>query len=85
MANVADTSQACNRTTGQCDCKPYWTGELCDVDVNECSGNSTACNGTQHLGCHNLIGGYMCDCLRGYTMEDDDTCLPGILAININV
>ena len=79
MSNIADTNQACNRVTGQCQCNPYWIGDICNKDVNECSVNRTICDVYQNRGCHNVIGGYVCDCLRGNTMEDG-ICVTGTVS-----
>lgn len=50
-----------------CVCLPGWTGSDCSQDVNECSVNQSIC-GTDKL-CHNLQGGYRCDCRQGYRKE----------------
>ncbi|XP_048727704.2 mucin-4-like isoform X2 [Ostrea edulis] len=60
-----------------CVCLPGWTGSDCSQDVNECSVNQSIC-GTDKL-CHNLQGGYRCDCRQGYRKEagkcvDVDEC-----------
>ncbi|XP_062615400.1 fibrillin-1-like [Saccostrea cucullata] len=55
-----------------CVCLTGWTGSDCSHDVNECIVNQTIC-GTDKI-CHNLQGGYRCDCRQGYR-KDADRCV----------
>lgn len=52
------------------------TGQLCNIDVNECSSNPCKNHGT----CTNTLGGYVCSCHNGYTGPNCETdindCLP---------
>ena len=46
-----------------CSCSRYYTGTLCDVDVNECEQSKPCLNGT----CNNEQPGFSCSCFAGYT------------------
>ena len=54
-----------------------FTGPTCGSDINECV-NSPCLNGAT---CRNLMPGYACDCLPGYTSDncgvDIDECISG--------
>lgn len=50
-----------NPTGSYCQCKPGFTGALCDEDINECTGN--VCPGA----CTNTIGSFTCECPEGFT------------------
>ncbi|XP_071153468.1 uncharacterized protein [Mytilus edulis] len=54
----------CDPSRG-CVCNSAWTGDNCDVDVNECEVNPGICiNGDKT--CENEDGGYQCNCGSGY-------------------
>ncbi len=57
-----------------CSCEDGWTGEHCDIDVDECV-DSPCQNGAQ---CENLDGGFECVCVDGWEGElcgqDIDEC-----------
>ncbi|XP_078330906.1 uncharacterized protein LOC111125451 isoform X2 [Crassostrea virginica] len=61
----------CNPMRG-CVCLPGWEGSDCSIDINECNINQSIC-GTDKL-CHNLQGGYRCDCRQGYS-KDAESCV----------
>ncbi|XP_036445151.1 protocadherin Fat 4 [Colossoma macropomum] len=46
-----------------CNCKPGYTGSLCETDINECLPSPCHNGGT----CHNLVGGFSCSCPEGFT------------------
>ncbi|XP_076844234.1 protocadherin Fat 4 isoform X2 [Brachyhypopomus gauderio] len=46
-----------------CNCRPGYTGTLCETDINECLPSPCHNGGT----CHNLVGGFSCSCPEGYT------------------
>ncbi|XP_078600511.1 neurocan core protein-like [Branchiostoma floridae x Branchiostoma japonicum] len=48
-----------------CACSPGWTGQNCQQDVNECSGNPC-----RFGDCQNKDGGYKCTCKQGWTGQD---------------
>lgn len=67
-----DCDEDCNRhgvCTGpnKCSCSPGWTGEKCNVDINECSNNNGNC---QHK-CVNFEGTFKCQCNPGYILQKD--------------
>ena len=37
------------------------------IDLNECSTNNGGCNQT----CVNELGSYHCECIKGYTLDED--------------
>ncbi|XP_053395504.1 uncharacterized protein LOC123523715 isoform X3 [Mercenaria mercenaria] len=59
----------CDRITG-CVCRPGWTGENCDKDLDECSGSVCKISNTE---CVNTPGSFLCRCKSGYETEND-TC-----------
>ncbi|XP_052772761.1 uncharacterized protein LOC128211759 isoform X2 [Mya arenaria] len=67
--NSETADQSCDTVTGSCLCNPHWTGRFCEMDVNECvtSGICTEAN----TGCRNIHGGFLCDCLRGFTINSE--------------
>ena len=51
------------------------------LDINECTVGTHDC---QQI-CANVApgdGGYTCSCNTGYDLQDDNTCLTGIMSIN---
>ena len=55
----------CNSTSGNCTCKPEWTGSTCDEDLNECN-NTSSCNSSKNELCVNTPGSFHCICQTGY-------------------
>ena len=74
--NVQNTTQSCDRVNGTCGCNGKWTGETCDVDVDECQEN--VCPNSFER-CINTQGGFNCTCPTGYKRNETDTCVQGIL------
>jgi hypothetical protein len=54
-----------------CECKDGFTGEACDVNIDECASNPCA-SGAK---CEDLIGSYKCHCPSGKTGADCSTGL----------
>lgn len=52
----------CDSVSG-CVCLSGWTGNSCDVDIDECQENPNIC-GTKMV-CVNKEGSYRCDCGKG--------------------
>ena len=46
-----------------CRCPQGWTGEKCQIDINECLNNPCLFGGT----CFNTPGSYVCQCVAGRT------------------
>ncbi|KAK3102630.1 hypothetical protein FSP39_012769 [Pinctada imbricata] len=72
--HTTNRNQMCDTATGSCICNASWTGVTCDDDVNECS-DVTVCDNLQNTGCHNEIGSYECDCLRGFVKTTTGDCV----------
>ena len=45
------------------------------IDDNECSRNNGGCNQT----CDNNEGSYLCTCISGYSLDDDEHGCSGIV------
>ena len=58
-----------------CDCLPQFTGDSCDVVVNECAPNPCQNNGT----CSNTFPGFECVCSVGYTGMTCEVCATGYM------
>ena len=70
--------QSCDTESGVCSCRSEWTGPNCNVDVNECT-NEDLCAHIKFSDCHNLDGGYSCECLRGFSKNANSECVPGTI------
>eukprot|EP00057_Strongylocentrotus_purpuratus_P029539 XP_011684013.1 PREDICTED: epidermal growth factor-like protein 7 [Strongylocentrotus purpuratus] len=54
-----------------CACPAGWTGQYCEIDINECEGTTHGCQQR----CENTDGSYECKCQVGFTLaEDGKTC-----------
>lgn len=60
-------AQTCHQING-CVCELGWTGETCELDVNECL--TSPCQGDHEL-CLNTPGSYRCDCTPGFNKSND--------------
>ncbi|XP_025102587.1 uncharacterized protein LOC112569117 isoform X3 [Pomacea canaliculata] len=54
----------CDPVTGQCRCRPGWTGLKCDQNVNECETLDRPCPALEK--CFNTPGSYRCDCIENF-------------------
>ncbi|XP_033117225.1 uncharacterized protein LOC117117126 [Anneissia japonica] len=60
-----------NCVNGLCRCPDGLSGNICSLDVDECSRNPTYC---QHQ-CTNTFGSFHCQCRQGFTLNSDGrTC-----------
>lgn len=51
-----------------CICPPGLTGDLCQMDIDECQ--AFPCNPNTTFQCVNMMGSYVCQCNPGYTGQD---------------
>lgn len=72
--------------TYTCSCIPGYTGDNCNIDIDECEG--VIC---QNFGnCTDLIGGFQCLCVNGYEGTSDSflsfrhSCRPRCLYIGLS-
>jgi hypothetical protein len=68
---------------GLCACNSGWRGELCDIDIPECS----EVNGGCEHSCEERDGGFHCTCFDGYVLTYDgrtcvDKCRTEIVTVN---
>lgn len=71
--NSVHPEQSCDRSNGACRCLGTWTGEKCDVDIDECQMNTHSCNVSEHLVCKNKPGGFDCICKDCFPTEPNAT------------
>ncbi|XP_072176321.1 epidermal growth factor-like protein 8 [Diadema setosum] len=50
-----------------CACPSGWTGQYCELDINECETDTHGC----HQQCVNTNGSYTCECQNGFTLGED--------------
>ncbi|KAK3739936.1 hypothetical protein QZH41_015977, partial [Actinostola sp. cb2023] len=55
--------------THQCECKPGFTGESCEININECVSNPCENGGS----CEDQVNGYKCACVTGYEGNNCET------------
>ncbi|KAL5020522.1 hypothetical protein ScPMuIL_003414 [Solemya velum] len=73
---VPGNTNECDNEFGTCDCKDEWTGQNCEIDVNECTTETHNCaTAKPNSHCFNEIGSFLCVCNDGYKTSDDKlTC-----------
>ncbi|VDI73636.1 Hypothetical predicted protein [Mytilus galloprovincialis] len=74
QCNCGPGADRCDPSRG-CVCNSAWTGDNCDVDVNECDNPGICINGDKT--CVNEDGGYQCNCGSGYekvSADDSVSC-----------
>ena len=57
-------------------CKPGYTGNSCEVDIDECEQNPNLCGEMQQ--CVNTAGSFICECRQGFVW-DNVACIGMIL------
>ncbi|XP_053372499.1 uncharacterized protein LOC128546249 isoform X2 [Mercenaria mercenaria] len=68
-------SISCDHVNGTCSCNAFYTGDRCELDIDECENNSTCSKPNE--GCDNVRGGYNCSCLISFTRNaTTDNCDP---------
>jgi len=70
---VTDNTEYCNTINGSCTCKTGWNGTDCELDVDECSQNTTN-DCEAHSTCLNINGSYVCECEQGYISISKTKC-----------
>jgi hypothetical protein len=51
-----------------------WTGDNCDMDVDECLNNDHLCDEKGNSTCNNTIGSYSCVCNTGFNDVGSNKC-----------
>ncbi|XP_053372974.1 uncharacterized protein LOC123561094 [Mercenaria mercenaria] len=72
--HTTSTTQQCENVNGTCLCLSTWTGERCEIDVDECTLGTDNCNKSNE-GCHNTEGGFVCSCFIGFKKDANRTCI----------
>ncbi|XP_076455831.1 uncharacterized protein LOC143290354 [Babylonia areolata] len=70
-----ETTQSCDRVTGNCMCIEGWEGGDCSTDIDMCSRNDSLCADVANSNCSDPAGFYRCQCLKGF-YKSGDQCLP---------
>ncbi|XP_025084650.1 fibrillin-1-like isoform X2 [Pomacea canaliculata] len=71
---LTNSTESCDPVFGICMCKPGWTGDNCESDVDECA--VVNCNITgNNAKCHNTPGSYRCVCTEGF-FTYSNSCIP---------
>ena len=70
MLNCTNGGTPDNSDCTRCMCPIGFTGDLCDVDINDCVSNPCV-NGN----CTDMVAGYTCVCDPFWTGTNCDTCL----------
>ena len=71
QVGICQNGGRCINTQGayQCQCMSGWTGDNCEIDINECISAPCMNGGT----CQNTLGSYMCTCQAGFTGNNCET------------
>ncbi|XP_052216781.1 fibrillin-2-like [Dreissena polymorpha] len=73
--NTLSHTQSCDTVNGTCKCTGNWTGNTCQIDVDECQ--EDACKDQNAL-CINTDGSFACFCRKGFVKGDvTNTCSNG--------
>uniref|UniRef100_A0A2C9KAY6 Uncharacterized protein n=1 Tax=Biomphalaria glabrata TaxID=6526 RepID=A0A2C9KAY6_BIOGL len=72
---ITSKTNYCEKTNGTCVCTPGWTGSNCDLDIDECSRNTSNCSIGNNEVCVNTAGSFNCSCRSGFQLDTDGkTC-----------
>ncbi|XP_055859606.1 uncharacterized protein LOC106063092 isoform X3 [Biomphalaria glabrata] len=72
---ITSKTNYCEKTNGTCVCRPGWTGSNCDLDIDECSRNTSNCSIGNNEVCVNTAGSFNCACQSGFQLDTDGkTC-----------
>jgi len=69
--NQCQNGGVCNNIDAICICPPGFTGQFCEIDIDECESNPCV-NGD----CENEINAYVCHCSPGWTGVNCETPVP---------
>ena len=74
-------TQSCDTVNGTCKCTGNWTGNTCQIDVDECK--EDVCTDRNTV-CVNTDGSFACYCKKGFVKDDvTKTCSNVTTGINL--
>ncbi|XP_053385745.1 fibrillin-1-like [Mercenaria mercenaria] len=77
--NCINMCECMGQGTDRCDpgkgciCAAGWTGEKCNIDIDECQLPVNVCKDPRKE-CNNNLGSYMCNCRQGYIESSSGLC-----------